>query len=454
MSKKLLLLVALHLTVGGLSTRCLDYECRPTDLSCSAISLLLYGQGTGAVDRRSIVGGANHTCALLGSGAVRCWGSGATGRLGYNSTTSVGDGIGPAILTAGDVPLGGIATQISAGNGHTCAVLSTGAVRCWGAGSSGQLGYNSAIDVGDSAGTSILNAGDVPLGGAATQVAAGFLHTCALLVGGTVRCWGSGANGPLGYNNGASVGNGVGVAITVAGDVPVGGAVSQITAGNSVTCALLTSGAVRCWGFGGGGVLGYNNTNTIGAGVTSIIAAGDVPLGGTATRIFTSGSHTCAALTTGAVRCWGSGASGRLGYNATANIADGIGVTIVAAGDIVTGGSVTGISTGAQHTCAALSSGAVRCWGDGTDGKLGYNNVSAVGDGVGLAIAAAGDVPLGAAPVMAVSAGDLHTCALFTSGAVRCWGSGASGRLGYNNINAVGNGVGLAINVAGDVLYQ
>jgi alpha-tubulin suppressor-like RCC1 family protein len=453
MHKRLLLSITLSICTGAPLAGCLEFECRPSDLSCNVLALSLYFQQSGPADRRTVVAGANHTCALLATGAIRCWGSGTNGRLGYNATTSVGDGIGPAINSAGDVPLGASAVQISAGNGHTCAVLSTGAVRCWGVGGSGQLGYNNTLNVGDSAGTSILAAGDVPLGGSAKQVAAGFLHTCALLVGGTVRCWGSGANGPLGYNNGASVGDGVGIAITAAGDVPLGGTATQITAGNTVSCALLTTGAVRCWGFGGGGVLGYNNTTTVGAGVTSIVAAGDVPLGGSATSIFTSGSHTCALLTTGAVRCWGAGANGRLGYNAVANVADGIGVSITTAGDIATGGMVTEISVGNQHTCARLSSGAIRCWGDGTDGRLGYNSVNAVGDGIGFSIAGAGDIPLGGT-AMRVSAGDLHTCAMLSTGAVRCWGSGASGRLGYNNTNTVGNGVGLAINAAGDVPYQ
>ncbi len=453
MHKKLLLSIGLLVGAGILSGGCLEFECRSTDVSCNVIALSLYSQATGGVDRRTVVAGANHTCALLSSGAIRCWGSGANGRLGYNSTNSVGDGIGAAITSAGDVPLGGLAIQISAGNGHTCAVLATGGVRCWGVGGSGQLGYNNALNVGDSAGTSILAAGDVPLGGSATQVAAGFLHTCALLVGGAVRCWGSGSNGPLGYNNGASVGDGVGLAITAAGDVPLGGIATQISVSNTVSCALLTTGAVRCWGFGGGGVLGYNNINTVGAGVTAIIAAGDVPLGGSATRIFTGGSHTCALLTTGGVRCWGAGANGRLGYNALANVGDGIGVSIITAGDVATGGIATEVSVGSQHTCALLNSGALRCWGNGTDGRLGYNSVNAVGDGIGFSIVGAGDIPLGGT-AMRVSAGELHSCALLTTGAIRCWGSGASGRLGYNNTNTVGNGVGLAINAAGDVLYQ
>lgn len=439
----------------GLSIGCLHFDCHPSDITCNPPALALYlltSGNTSATDLRQVVSGASHTCALLSTGAVRCWGLGANGRLGYNNSNNIGDGIGLSILSAGDVPLGDTAVHLSAGNGHTCAVLSTGAIRCWGVGSSGQLGHNSTASIGDTPGTSISNAGDIPLGGTATQVAAGFLHTCALMVGGTVRCWGSGGNGVLGYNNSNAIGDGVGLSISAAGDVPIGGTATQVTGGNTVSCALLTTGAVRCWGFGGGGVLGYNNTLTIGAGGTTIIAAGDVPLGGTATRIFTSGSHTCAVLTTGGVRCWGNGASGRLGYNATANVADGVGLTISGAGDIATGGTATDVITGNQHTCSLLSSGAVRCWGVGADGRLGYNATTNVGDGVGLSILASGDVSLGGT-AMRITAGDLQTCAMLTTGAIRCWGNGSSGRLGYNNTNSVADGVGLSITAAGDVPY-
>ena len=74
-----------------------------------------------------IAAGVNHTCALLSGGAVRCWGDGASGRLGYGNTNNIGDNETPA--SAGDVDVGGTVTEIAAGR-HTCALLSTGAVRC------------------------------------------------------------------------------------------------------------------------------------------------------------------------------------------------------------------------------------------------------------------------------------------------------------------------------------
>lgn len=77
-----------------------------------------------------IAAGTSHTCAVLESGAVRCWGDGDWGKLGYGNGNSIGDDEVPA--SAGDVQVGGRVVQISAGGSHTCAVLSTGTVKCWG----------------------------------------------------------------------------------------------------------------------------------------------------------------------------------------------------------------------------------------------------------------------------------------------------------------------------------
>lgn len=389
------------------------------------------------------------TCLNLVSNSVRCWGFGGAGQLGHDVATNIGDGVGSSILSAGNVPIGPTTTAVGAGDNHTCALLSSGAIRCWGQGSLGQLGHNINTNIGEGT-QSIIAAGDIPVGGTVTEVSAGGFHTCAVLAGGTVRCWGHGLAGKLGYNAVANIGDG-GTSIIAAGDVPVGNTVKSISAGGSHSCALLTTGAVRCWGSGGNGVLGYNAVTPVGDGGTSIIAAGDVPVGGSVTQIASGFAHTCALLSTGAVRCWGFGASGRLGYNAIANVGDG-GTSIIAAGDVPIGGTVSQIAAGNSHTCALLSSGAVRCWGLGSDGRLGHNATTNIGDG-GTSIIAAGDVPLGGYAV-AIATGDEHSCAVLSTGKVRCWGGGLTGRLGYGNTNSIADGIGISIIAAGDVPFE
>lgn len=94
------------------------------------------GSGSAGVSTATpmISSGGFHTCALLTTGAVRCWVSRITGQLGHDSTDTVGDHPARSVIAAGDVPVSGTASQIAVGGLFTCALLTTGAVRCWGSG--------------------------------------------------------------------------------------------------------------------------------------------------------------------------------------------------------------------------------------------------------------------------------------------------------------------------------
>jgi hypothetical protein len=220
-------------------------------------------------------------------------------------------------MAAEAVPLGGVALLLTVGDDHVCALLETGAVRCWGEGNSGELGYGNLNSIGDDEPASV--AGDVPFGGSAVAVAAGDDHTCALLDTGAIRCWGLADAGQLGYGTTTSVGDDE--PASAGGDVPVGVAAAAIAAGENHACALVGGGAMRCWGLGASGRLGYGSADDIGNDEPAF-AAGDVPVGGAAVAVAGGGAHTCALLDTGAVRCWGLGESGRLGYGNTQSIGD------------------------------------------------------------------------------------------------------------------------------------
>lgn len=328
----------------------------------------------------------------------------------------------------------GSSGKIATGEGHTCVLLDNGAVRCWGHNDYGQLGYGNTIRIGDTEFPAM--AGDVDVGGHVIQIAAGGYHTCALLDTGAVRCWGYGANGQLGYYNLIGEPNpniGDDEAPADAGDVDVGGRVVQIAAGGAHTCALLETGDVRCWGHGIYGRLGYGNTNNIGDDEAPA-AAGDVEVDGRVTRIATGATHTCALLDTAAVRCWGLNHIGQLGHGNVIAIGDN--EVPAVAGDVNVGGRVARIATGAYHTCAVLETGKVRCWGQGVSGQLGYANTEHVGDDEFPADA--GDVDVGGGASQ-IAAGGYHTCARLKNGAVRCWGQGANGQLGHANTRQLGD---------------
>jgi len=137
----------------------------------------------------SVSAGKKHTCATDNSSTANCWGYGSSGQLGYSSSGT------STKYTPVSVDNISTATSVSAGDSHTCAVLSGGTVKCWGYGSSGQLGYSSSENSNQY--TPVLVSGI----STATSVSAGEYHTCAVLSGGTVKCWGSGYYGQLGYSS-------------------------------------------------------------------------------------------------------------------------------------------------------------------------------------------------------------------------------------------------------------
>src|SRR5690606_33905643 len=139
--------------------------------------------------------GEFHTCALSQSGVVRCWGAPAYGRLGQPGYGEhIGDDEPPVdwdpIDVADDV------VDLVNGVNHACALRAGGQVRCWGNNDYGQLGYGHMMDIGDD--ETPAAAGDVPLPGPVIGLAAGSGHTCAVLQGGDVICWGGNGSGQLG----------------------------------------------------------------------------------------------------------------------------------------------------------------------------------------------------------------------------------------------------------------
>jgi len=341
---------------------------------------------------------------------------------------------------------------LDAGGFHSCAVLVAGSVRCWGLGLSGQLGYGNGETIGDD--ETPASVGPVNLGTGRTvwKIAAGDYHTCAILDDRSVRCWGFGGNGRLGYGNPNNVSDPSAVGPVNLG---AGHTARAITAGSAHTCAILDDGSVRCWGFGGNGQqfgdgrLGYGNTNNVGDKPTTtpdLAGAVNIGTGHTAMAISAGGAHTCAILDDGNVRCWGDGEYGQLGYGNTNSIggvsppAPGEATTPDTAGPVRlgTGHRAVAISAGGLHTCALLEDGSVRCWGFDASGQLGYGNTNNVGDTPTTTPDMVGPVNLGVHRAVAISAGDAHSCAVLDDASVRCWGDGANGRLGYASTSNAG----------------
>ncbi|MGI8414377.1 MAG: RCC1 domain-containing protein, partial [Solirubrobacteraceae bacterium] len=324
--------------------------------------------------------GDYHTCAILDDRSVRCWGYGRAGRLGYGNTSNVGDKQTPASAGPVDLGSGRTAKAISAGGAHTCAILDNGSVLCWGFGGQGQLGYGNTSNVGDQQTPGSVGPVDLGPGRTAKAISAGAAHTCAILDNDSVLCWGFGGFGQLGYGSRDNVGDKRTPASVGPVDLGPGRTAVAISAGGAHTCAVLDDGSVRCWGYGGLGQLGYGNTNNVGA-VDTPATAGPVNIGAgrTASAIAAGQIHTCALLDNRTVRCWGFGNNGRLGYGNTTSIGDLQTPDTAGPVDLGRGRTAVAISAGQSHTCARLDNRRVTCWGDGANGRLGYCSETDVG---------------------------------------------------------------------------
>ena len=382
--------------------------------------------------------GRHHSCAVLGGGSVRCWGYGAQGQLGYADVASIGDDEVPASVAAVDLGPGRRAAAIATGDFHTCALLDDGNVRCWGFGADGRLGYGDTQNVGDDESPGAIEPVDLGEGRTATAISAGMGHTCVVLDDGSVRCWGYGENGALGYADTASIGDDEPPGSVGPVNLGAGRTATAISAGGDFTCVVLDDGTVRCWGLALDGRLGYGNTERIGDDETPG-SVGPIDIGAqrTATAISAGMRGTCALLDDKTVRCWGEGREGALGYANGQYVGDNETPGSVGPVDLGSPGGATAISAG-RHTCAVLDLGSVRCWGASTKGQLGYGNTERIGDTE--TPGSVGPVHLGPQrAATAISAGELHTCARLDDHSVRCWGYAANGRLGLCNERDVGD---------------
>lgn len=328
--------------------------------------------------------GGYHTCSLLNSGSVYCWGYGFYGQLGNDSSSDHASPVQvPGIRTA---------SYISAGFHHTCAVLDDKTVRCWGKNDSGQLGNGNTS-------TTQFQPAVVQDLSSASQITTGWGHSCAMLEDRTVWCWGDNTYGQLGCS-------GCGDQSSTPSQVSGINSAEAIDAGEFHTCALLSDTTLRCWGLGQSGQLGNGDTSdqTIPVAVSGITNAAGIAAGY---------RHTCTLLSDQTVKCWGNNSFGQLGNGSTTSL--------------LVPGAVSGITTAEKlsvfnnHSCIRLTDSSMSCWGLGEQSQLGNGDTSNK---------TAPTTVGGLTTVLNIDAGARHTCALMQNQEVKCWGDGIMGQLG------------------------
>lgn len=345
----------------------------------------VHGLSTGVVD---IAAGSGHACAVLDTGAVRCWGYNGQRQLGTGNTEDSGIPV--------DLPGVVDAIAVAAGLYHTCVIRNGGTAKCWGRNTYGALGDGS---------TSVRN-GPVDVAGLTSIVsmALGDHHTCASTAGGWAWCWGSGYFRQLGNGETSTSAEPLRVEL-------LGSAVGSVAAGPARSCAVV-SGGIRCWGEGFGTPLG------VGHGGAAELPSAVVGLAGAATAIVAGYNSTCAVLADGRAQCWGRGRIS-LGDNRTSLRPYPVRVRLASATDNFSAGGFGGEQ---GHSCAITGDARLWCWGSNERGQLGVGDVR---DRV-LPVASSGL----AVGLSSVAVGSFHTCALGVDGGVRCWGDNRDGQLG------------------------
>lgn len=347
--------------------------------------------GDGRVARQ-VSAGHDHTCVLLDDWSVKCWGSNGEGQLGQGDTATRGDEPGEMGNYLPAVDLGAYRTARSVSTGHrdTCVVLDNGGVKCWGQDELGKLGLGNSGSLGDAPNEmgDYLPIVDLGRDEYAVRVEATYQHTCALLESGFIKCWGYQNAGRLGMVGNDATGDdlaemGEELPVVELGNERLS---ASIGLGYLHSCAVLgDNGGLKCWGYGQGGRLGLGDEVSRGESAEQMgDALHEIALGhDAAVRVVAPGDeHTCALLTNGAVKCWGGASLGRLGSGDTYNRGDERGEMgdDLARVDLGTERVARALASGQRHSCALLDDGSVKCWGEGEMGRLGLGNENDQGD--------------------------------------------------------------------------
>jgi alpha-tubulin suppressor-like RCC1 family protein len=350
--------------------------------------------------------GAFHTCAIIATVGVKCWGGNDFGQLGNGTRTS---SLAPVdVLGLSNV------VALAAGEEYTCALTASGGVKCWGRNENGQLGDGTTA-------YRVTPVGVIGLRSNVMGLSAGGVHTCAVTFGGAVKCWGENSGAQLGVGQTTGPEHCIHYLGTDAPGPPptmtspcstvpldvagLSSGVASVSAGLSHTCALFTAGNVKCWGANDVGALGQEPTDYY---QTTPVDALDIE--NDAVAIAVGNSTSCALTRSGGVRCWG------MHVNEGGTSAVGI---------IGAERGVVALGAGQNRICALLARGTVRCWGEeGVDES--FNE-----------------------PAVAIATGPSanHMCVITVSGRVKCWGYNIDGQLGDGG--ACGQDCGQAVDVIG-----
>lgn len=385
-----------------------------------------------------VCSGRRHSCALSTDGRVRCWGGNAFGQLGYGDVVQRGDNANEmgSNLPYVDIGTGLTGVAIACGHFHTCVRLSgtENQIKCWGKNDFGQLGYGDTNNRGDQPNEMGDNLPTVVVGGNrfVNQVVAGEDFTCARTDTNNIKCWGLNDVGQLGIESTTNL-----LEPAAAGvELDAANSVAQVSAGRNHVCVRLDSGRAKCWGSNGFGQLGYGDTDGRGDGPNEMGSNLDlISLGANhqVTQIQAGDGVSCARLADNDVKCWGFNSVGQLGIPTDAlntNIGDEANEMGSNLGAIDFGNSaanVQWIGLGIEITCIYFVDGRLKCFGNIGEASPPNDNNAYIDMGANTEVESLRLSHETACVVLAQGS---------TSGfGVKCFGSNTHGQLGQGDTN-------------------
>lgn len=288
--------------------------------------------------------------------------------------------------------------SLASGGEHNCAVDKAGAVWCWGNNRNRQNTENQQLGVSGVQFTAIPK--EVTAVTGAIKVAIGHNLTCAVLGTGKVLCWGTNRRGNQGTGNSGSQSN---PPTEVAGLTDI----TNIAVGGGGGCALRSDNTIWCWGREAHGNLG----NCCGPQAMQVQNMGDA-IGVSASTAPARGGSRCGLRMNGQVGCWGGGDRGQLGggLNSRGSFQNPF--------DAQVNGTATAIAGFRQGECALMADKTIQCWG--------LNESGQVGDGTTFQHSFPTTVT-GINDATMLAAGGAGACAIVTGGSVKCWGNYGAG---------------------------
>lgn len=391
------------------------------------------------------------TCAHLDNDLVKCWGAGANGRTGHESTATIGNESGEMgdNLDYVDLGVGRTVKKLASAYSTMCAILDNDLVKCWGSGYRGRSGQGHTNDIGTTLGDMGDNLPyvDIGTGRTAIDIAGGDQHFCVILDDTSTRCWGGNTNGVLAIGNTNHIGDTSGEMgdNLIPIDFGTNRSALKMRLGKLTSCFILDNGDVKCSGENGNGRLGYGSSQNIGDNSSELGDNWQALNLGTGRSVKEIGvgvfnNFTCFILDDDSLKCFGANDYGQLGQGNSA-IGDepgemGANLPVL---DLGTGVKAKNLYSGGHHSCIIDSFDRVKCWGRNLAGSLGLGSFSAYGDTADEVGDNLPFVNLGTGrTAKKLALGEVHTCALLDNNDVKCWGEGANGRLGYENSNDLG----------------